>query len=211
VEEWNRNFTKLQFPLSVYGKNPSTPWREDCSPLLPISPYASTKLSGELMGHVYRELYGLRFVALRFFTVYGPRQRPDLAISKFARLILDGKPVPVYGKGETRRDYTYVADICSGIVRAMSFDRMPFEVFNVGSDRPVQLLALVAAIGNALGRSPVIEFLQEQPGDVPQTWASLEKSREQLGYSPQTSLESGLRQFAAWLVKNENADARRIA
>src|SRR5919108_1033739 len=128
---------------SVYGVNPNVPWREDDHVLQPISPYASTKVSGELLGHVYSHLYGMRFIALRFFTVYGPRQRPDLAIRKFAQMILNGERVPFYGDGSSRRDYTYVEDVVDGIVAAMRYRATPYEVINLGNNHAVTLAELV--------------------------------------------------------------------
>jgi UDP-glucuronate 4-epimerase len=186
---------------SVYGVNPRVPWSEDDHVLQPISPYASTKVSGELLGHVYSHLYGLRFVALRFFTVYGPRQRPDLAIHKFARLILEGRPIPVFGDGNTRRDYTFIDDIIQGLRRAIDYDRSPYEVINLGNNQTVTLLEMIRALESALGRSATIERLPEQPGDVPQTWANIEKARRLLGYSPRTSFDEGVRRFAAWYTE----------
>lgn len=185
---------------SVYGVNPNVPWRESDHVLLPISPYASTKVSGELLGHVYSHLYGIRFVALRFFTVYGPRQRPDLAIHKFARRMLDGKPIPVFGDGSTRRDYTFVDDTVAGIRAAMDYERSLFEVINLGNNQTVSLAEMIAALQGALGVEPAIERQPEQPGDVPQTWADVAKARELLGYDPRTPFAEGLRRFAEWLI-----------
>ncbi len=136
---------------SVYGVNPNVPWREDDHVLLPISPYASTKVSGELLGHVYSHLYGIRFIALRFFTVYGPRQRPDLAIHKFARLMLAGQPIPFYGDGTTRRDYTYIDDVIQGVRAAMDYEATPYEVVNLGNNRTVSLSEMVQALEDVLG------------------------------------------------------------
>ena len=184
---------------SVYGVNPDVPWREDAASLQPISPYAATKIAGELLGHVYAHLYGIRFIALRLFTVYGPRQRPDLAIHKFARRMLAGEPIPVYGDGSTRRDYTFVADTVDGIVSAMLYDASPYAVVNLGNDRTVPLTDLIAAIERALGVESILDCQPEQPGDVPQTWASLDTARRLLGYAPETSLEDGLAAFARWL------------
>jgi UDP-glucuronate 4-epimerase len=184
---------------SVYGVNPRVPWREDDHVLLPISPYASTKVSGELLGHVYASLFGIRFVALRFFTVYGPRQRPDLAIRKFAELMKAGAAIPLYGEGTTRRDYTYVADVVQGLRAAMRYDASPYEVINLGNHRSVTLAELVAALERTLGVQARITRLPEQPGDVPQTYASIEKARALLGYEPATPLEEGLSRVAAWL------------
>ncbi|GAB5536489.1 MAG: GDP-mannose 4,6-dehydratase [Rubricoccaceae bacterium] len=184
---------------SVYGVDPDVPWREDAASLQPISPYAATKVAGELLGHVYAHLYGLRFIALRFFTVYGPRQRPDLAIHKFARRMIAGEPIPVYGDGSTRRDYTFVADTVQGIVSAMHYDASSYAVVNLGNDRTVSLADLIASLERALGVGAIIDRQSEQPGDVPQTWASLDKARTLLGYAPQTSLDDGLATFATWL------------
>ena len=184
---------------SVYGVNPNVPWKEDDHVLQPISPYASTKISGELLGHVYAHLHGIRFLALRLFTVYGPRQRPDLAINKFASLILNGRPIPLYGDGSTRRDYTYVDDIVAGIRGAMAYEQTPFEVVNLGNDRAVSLTELVRALEEVLDRKASIEWLPEQPGDVPQTWANTDKARRLLGYRSKTLLLDGLRRFLEWM------------
>ncbi|HKG91041.1 MAG TPA: NAD-dependent epimerase/dehydratase family protein [Gemmatimonadaceae bacterium] len=184
---------------SVYGVNPDVPWREDSATLMPISPYASTKVSGELLGHVYSHLFGIRFVALRFFTVYGPRQRPDLAIHKFARLMMRGEPIPFYGDGGARRDYTYVADTVSGILAALRYDALPYEIINLGNDNAISLLELVRALEDVLGVRAQLQRLPDQPGDVPQTWASVEKARRLLGYAPATKLRDGLHAFASWL------------
>ena len=186
---------------SVYGVNPRVPWHEDDSVLKPISPYASTKVSGELLGHVYSHLYGIRFLALRVFTVYGPRQRPDLAIHKFANLIADGRPVPVYGDGSTRRDYTYVGDLVTGIEAALRYDRSPYEVINLGNNATVTLLEMIRALEGALGMRATIDWQPEQPGDVPQTWASVAKAHDLLGYEPRTTFTEGVRRFAEWFLQ----------
>jgi UDP-glucuronate 4-epimerase len=167
--------------------------------LKPISPYASTKVSGELLGHVYSHLYGIRFLALRFFTVYGPRQRPDLAIHKFASLITRGDPVPVYGNGSTRRDYTYIDDIIAGVRAALAYTASPYEIINLGNNHTVTLSELIASLEEALGITARIQRLPEQPGDVPQTWACIDKARALLGYVPRTAFPDGVRTFAAWL------------
>lgn len=183
---------------SVYGVNPRVPWREEDAVLLPISPYASTKVSGELLGHVYSHLYGIRFIGLRFFTVYGPRQRPDLAIHKFAKLMLAGKPLPFFGDGLTRRDYTYIDDIVQGLVGAIGYTGAPYEVVNLGNNRTVSLTELVAGLEQAFGRKAVLDRRPQQLGDVPQTWASVEKANRLLGYAPRTELTVGLTRFADW-------------
>ena len=192
---------------SVYGVNPHVPWTET-EPLLPISPYASTKLSGEMLGHVYAHLYGMRFVALRLFTVYGPRQRPDLAIRKFATRMLRGEPVQLYGTGETRRDYTYVADTVRGILAAVDYDASDYELINLGNNHAVSLVELVRALERVLGTTARIEWLPDQPGDVPQTWADVSKAERLLGYAPATPLDDGLRAVADWLAAAPHA-ARR--
>jgi UDP-glucuronate 4-epimerase len=185
---------------SVYGINPHVPWSEDDAVLKPISPYASTKVSGELLGHVYSHLYGIRFVALRFFTVYGPRQRPDLAIHKFARLIAAGERVPVYGDGSTRRDYTYIDDVIAAVRAAIDYTASPYEVINLGNNQTVTLLEMITGIEHAMGAKAHIERLPEQPGDVPQTWARIDKARALLGYEPHTKYRDGVTVFVQWLA-----------
>jgi UDP-glucuronate 4-epimerase len=186
---------------SVYGVNPNVPWREDESALRPISPYASTKASGELMGHVYSHLYGIRFVAMRFFNVYGPRQRPDSAVHKFARLILDGEPVPIYGDGTSRRDYVYVGDIAAGVRAAMDYGETPFEAFNLGSGENISVKGMIRCLEQVLGKKARLEWHREQPGDAPRTSGNMAKARQLLGYESQTDLLEGLRQFASWIRK----------
>ncbi len=192
---------------SVYGVNPRVPWSETDFVLQPISPYASTKVSGELLGHVYSHLYDIRFIALRFFTVYGPRQRPDLAIHKFARMIMAGDPIPVFGDGSTRRDYTYVADIVAGIKAAMVLDRR-FEVINLGNNQTQTLAGMIATIEAALDRRAVIDRRPEQPGDVPQTWADVAKAERLLGYRPATDFKTGIARFCEWMLAEHVAAAR---
>ena len=184
---------------SVYGVNPRVPWREDDYVLQPISPYASTKVSGELLGHVYSHLYGMRFIALRFFTVYGPRQRPDLAIHKFARLMLAGREIPMFGDGSTSRDYTYVDDIVRGTRAAMAYTDTAYEVINLGNTQTVTLLEMIQGLERAFGVSARITRHPEQPGDVPRTWANVDKARALLGYAPTTPYEEGVGRFAEWL------------
>lgn len=184
---------------SVYGINPEVPWSEEIAGLRPISPYAGTKVSGELLGHVYSHLFGIRFLALRFFTVYGPRQRPDLAIHKFARRILEGQSIPVFGDGSTRRDYTYIDDTVEGILGALHYEGSDYEIINLGNDRTVSLAEMISEIEDALGKQAVIDRRPEQPGDVPQTWANIEKARRVLGYEPKTGFKEGVRTFTDWL------------
>ena len=183
---------------SVYGKNPNVPWREDDTVLQPISPYASTKVSGELLGHVYSHLYDIRFLALRFFTVYGPRQRPDLAVHKFFRLIHEGKPITMYGNGLTSRDYTYIDDIIDGVISALNYKNSLYEVINLGNNNIVKLIELIEVIEKTSGIVVKKENVEEQPGDVRQTWADISKANELLEYSANYVLEKGLSIFGEW-------------
>lgn len=190
---------KLAFASSssVYGANERVPFREDDDIHRPISPYAATKRAGELLCYTHHHLYGTPISALRFFTVYGPRQRPEMAIHAFVRLCLAGKPIPFFGDGTTRRDYTYVADIVDGTVRAL--DRAAgFEVYNLGESRTISLSELIAAVGAACGVEPILERKPMQPGDVLVTYADVGKARAKLGYDPHTTLAEGLERFLAW-------------
>ncbi|MCB0842272.1 MAG: GDP-mannose 4,6-dehydratase [Bacteroidetes bacterium] len=195
-----RNIKQFVFASSssVYGISPKVPWSESDAVLMPISPYASTKVSGELMGHVYSHLYDIRFIALRFFTVFGPRQRPDLAINKFARMILDGEEIPVYGDGSTRRDYTYVHDIVQGVMGAINYTQSKYEVINLGNGNPVLLRDLISDIEEVLNLKADINRLPEQPGDVPQTLADIKLAQKLLNYQPQTSFKEGVEKFVEW-------------
>jgi UDP-glucuronate 4-epimerase len=186
---------------SVYGVNPSVPWREDDNVLMPISPYAASKVAGEMLGHVYSHLHPMRFVALRFFTVYGPRQRPDLAIHKFALRMLAGDVVPLYGQGDTRRDYTFVGDIVAGVRAALDYDRERYAIMNLGCGRTVSLREMLGALEDVMGMRARVDHGPEQPGDVPQTWADISKARNELGYEPKTSLHEGMAAFRDWLFE----------
>jgi len=188
---------------SVYGINAKVPFSEDDPIRQPISPYAATKAAGELICHTYSHLYGLRCICLRFFTVYGPRQRPDLAIHKFAQLMSRGQPIPVFGDGTTRRDYTYIDDIIAGVRAAMEYDKTDYEVINLGESRTVELRELIAVLENELGIRATIERLPPQPGDVPQTFADITKARHLLGYNPQVEIESGIKSFVEWFKKTQ--------
>ncbi len=187
---------------SVYGVNDHFPWKED-EQLMPISPYASSKLSGEMLGHVYSKLFDIRFLALRFFTVYGPGQRPDLAIHKFTKAILKGQPITMYGDGSTSRDYTFVNDTVQGITGAISYTKSGFEIINLGNNYTITLKELIAAIEELTGKKAVIEQLPDQPGDVPKTFADISKAKALLGYSPQTQLKEGLEKFYEWFRQHE--------
>jgi len=182
---------------SVYGAANEVPFSEDQRIDRPISPYAATKVAAEALCHTWHHLYGIPMVLLRFFTVYGPRQRPDLAINKFVRLLEAGEPIPQFGDGSSSRDYTYIADIVRGVVAAYDSD-LGFDIVNLGSSAPVRLDEMIAAVGAAVGVEPVVQVLGDQPGDVPRTFASVERARELLGWEPQWSLADGLREFVAW-------------
>jgi UDP-glucuronate 4-epimerase len=183
---------------SVYGINAKVPFSEDDPIRQPISPYAATKAAGELLCHTYTHLYGIRCICLRFFTVYGPRQRPDLAIHKFARLIRDNKPIPVFGDGTTRRDYTFIDDIIAGVRAAIDYTDSDYEVINLGESRTVELRELILLIEKELGATAKIDRQPLQPGDVPQTFADITKARRLLDYDPQTQIEEGIHRFIAW-------------
>jgi UDP-glucuronate 4-epimerase len=184
---------------SVYGINEHVPWTEE-EKLMPISPYASTKLSCEMLGHVYSHLYGIRFLALRFFTVYGPAQRPDLAIHKFFNSILKGQAIPVFGDGSTSRDYTFVEDTIQGIEAAIEYKDTNFEIINLGNRQTISLSNLIESIENICGKKALIDRQPEQPGDVPQTYADITKAQNLLNYHPKTSLEAGLNAFYQWYL-----------
>lgn len=187
---------------SVYGENKKYPWTEG-ETVLPISPYAMTKLSGEMAGHVYQNLFGLRFLALRFFTVYGPGQRPDLAIHKFTKALLQGKSLTMFGDGSTSRDYTYIDDIVQGVIAAIDYTASPFEIINLGNSYAMPLNDLITQLENVTGKKAVIEQQPEQPGDLRQTCADISKAQRLLNYQPHTKLEDGLKQFYDWYLKNE--------
>ena len=188
---------------SVYGASSLAPFSEEQTDLRPISPYAATKLAGELFCYTYAHLYKLPVIALRFFTVYGPRQRPDLAIHKFVARMEAGKPLPIFGDGETGRDYTYVDDIVAGVLGALDYDfsstdGAPFEICNLGDSQPVKLSELVRMLERATGKKAIVQREVPQQGDVPLTWADISKAGKLLGYRPQIMLEEGLKKFVAW-------------
>ena len=183
---------------SVYGNNKKVPFSESDNVDFPISPYAATKKAGELICHTYHHLYKIDILCLRFFTVYGPRQRPDLAIHKFAKLIEQGKPIPVFGDGSMMRDFTYIDDIIDGTVAAIN-KCAGFEIYNLGESRPVRLDKLVEEIEKALGKKAVIEHKPVPPGDVERTYADVGKAKAKLGYNPKTDIAAGLGKFVGWL------------
>ena len=182
---------------SVYGLNSKVPFSESDPIFSAISPYAASKLCCEALGHVYHHIYGMDVVMLRFFTVYGRRQRPDLAIYKFARLITAGKPIPVFGDGSTARDYTFVGDILDGIM-ACTQKEFGYEIFNLGESQVVKLSYMIELLENALGKKAIIDRQPMQPGDVPLTFANISKARAQLGYNPHTKIEQGIPVFVDW-------------
>lgn len=188
---------------SVYGATSRVPFSENQLELRPVSVYAATKLSGEMLCYTYAHLFALPVICLRFFTVYGPRQRPDLAIHKFTALIEAGKPVPIFGDGLAGRDYTWVSDIVAGVTAAIDYephpvDGVPFEVFNLGNSRPVRLSEMVQLLERIIGKKAILQRNPLQPGDVPLTWADISKACRLLGYRPGMPLEKGLEQFVAW-------------
>jgi UDP-glucuronate 4-epimerase len=182
---------------SVYGDRPDAPFRETDPVDHPISPYAATKKACELLAFTFHHLHGLPVTGLRFFTAYGPRNRPDLAVAKFTRLIDRGEPVPMFGDGTTRRDYTFVGDIVDGIVRAIDRCR-GYHLYNLGNSDPVELRHLIEMIATALGKPPIIRRLPEQPGDVRQTYADVSRAAAELGYAPRTSMSEGLARYVEW-------------
>ncbi len=191
---------------SVYGNCREVPFREDMVVDYAISPYAATKKANEVMAHVYHKLNKMNIIMLRFFTVYGPKQRPDLAINKFARLMLNDEEIPMYGDGTTSRDYTYVDDIVDGIVNSckyvMNNDNV-YEIINIGSNNPISLKEMIEVIGKTLNITPKIKQMPMQPGDVDRTYADISKARKLLGYEPKVSFEEGIKSFIDWYMKNK--------
>lgn len=187
---------------SVYGINSKIPFSETDNISQTISPYAATKAAGELLCHTFSHLYDIRTICLRFFTVYGARQRPDLAIHKFSKLIWEEKPIPMFGDGTTRRDYTYIDDIIQGVRAAIDYERTKYEIFNLGESETIELKELIALLEENLGKKAVIERQPMQPGDVPITYADISKAKELLNYNPTTKIEDGIPKFVEWF-KNE--------
>ena len=186
---------------SVYGNSKTVPFKESDIVDFAISPYAATKKANEVMTHVYHKLYNMNVIMLRFFTVYGPRQRPDLAINKFTRLMLEGKKIPMFGDGSTSRDYTYIGDIVDGIERSVNYclnNSNVYEILNLGNSSPVSLKEMINIIGKCLNVVPDIEELPMQPGDVDRTYACIDKAKNMIGYNPQTPFEEGIKKFVKW-------------
>jgi UDP-glucuronate 4-epimerase len=192
---------------SVYGLAKRVPFSEEMHLTQTVSPYAATKIAAEFLCSTYSHLYQMRIVALRFFTVYGPRQRPDLAIHQFTRRIWEGKPIDQFGDGTTRRDYTYIDDIIQGVVASLGYEGPMFDIFNLGENQTIALTDLIAAIENALGRKAEINYLPEQPGDVPLTCSDISKAQRLLSYRPTTPLAVGLPRFVEWFHANRERAA----
>lgn len=187
---------------SVYGVNDNYPWSENDLNLQPISPYAASKLACEKIGYTYSQLYDIRFIALRFFTVFGPRQRPDLAISKFIKQVFDKQKTTLYGNGDTSRDYTYIDDIVDGIINSISYQQEKYSVINLGNNKTTSLRELLKKIEGLIGNTAIIENLPEQSGDVPHTCANIEKAVRTLSYHPKTSITEGLKKQIDDFMKN---------
>lgn len=209
--EMSRKFNIKSFVFasssSVYGNNTKVPFSEEDVVDFPISPYAATKKAGELLCHTYHSLYNINMACLRFFTVYGPRQRPDLAIHKFTKLISEGQPIPYYGDGSTERDYTYVEDIIDGVTKAVEWaneGERKYEVFNLGESNTISLKRMVEAIEDALGKKAEINKMPMQPGDVNRTFADVSKAKKVLGYNPSWHFEDGISKFVEWMRSVEN-------
>ena len=192
---------------SVYGLSKTVPFSEDEHLTQTLSPYAATKIGGEFLCSTYSHLYRIRVVALRYFTVYGPRQRPDLAIHQFTRRIYSGQPIDQFGDGTTRRDYTYIDDVIQGTMAALNYEGPLFDTFNLGESETIQLKDLIAAIENALKKKAKINRLPEQPGDMPLTCANISKARKLLGYNPTTRLSDGLPRFIDWFLRTQRGNS----
>lgn len=201
----NINSLVMASSSSVYGNCKEIPFRENMIVDFAISPYAATKKSNEVMAHVYHKLNNMNIIMLRFFTVYGPKQRPDLAINKFTRLMLEGKSIPMYGDGTTSRDYTYIDDIVDGIIKSCDYvenNDNVYEIINLGSNNPISLKEMINTIGEVLNVEPNIEVLPMQPGDVDRTYADITKANKLLGYNPSITFKEGIEKFVLWYKEN---------
>lgn len=201
-----RNIQQFIFTSSssVYGLNENLPWSEDDQDLRPVSPYACSKLASELLGHSYSQLYGIRFLALRFFTVYGPRQRPDLAIHKFALKMLKGEAIPVFGAMDSGRDYTYIDDVIEGIRQAIDYDKTLFEVINIGNNKTISMAEMIQTLEDTFQVKAIIDHLPVAAGDLPLTCANIAKAHQLLNYEPQISFSKGIRLFKEWLTEENS-------
>ncbi len=192
---------------SVYGNCREVPFKESMIVDYAISPYAATKKANEVMTHVYHKLFDFNVIMLRFFTVYGPKQRPDLAINKFTRLMLENREIPMFGDGTTSRDYTYIDDIVDGIKKSCNYvlyNKNVYEILNLGNSSPISLKEMIETIGKTVGREPIIKQLPMQPGDVERTYADISKAKELIGYEPKISFEKGIERFIEWYKENKN-------
>jgi UDP-glucuronate 4-epimerase len=212
TEAQRRGIRRIVFASSssVYGNSSTVPFNETATAVQPVSPYAATKRAGELLCFAHHHLHGGSVLCLRFFTVYGPRQRPDLAIRKFATLMTAGKAIPLFGAGSTERDYTWIDDIVDGVVAALDRSARAsreFEIVNLGGSRATDLRRLVQLLSDALGIKPTFEHLPPQPGDVERTWADVAKAQRLLGYRPSVSIEEGIQRFAAWFKTTDGRGA----
>ncbi len=192
---------------SVYGNCKEVPFKENMIVDFAISPYAATKKANEVMTHVYHKLFDMNVIMLRFFTVYGPKQRPDLAINKFTRLMLEDKEIPMFGDGTTSRDYTYIDDIVDGIIRSCNYvenNNDVYEILNLGNSSPVSLKEMINIIGQVIGTEPKIKQLPMQPGDVDRTFADISKAKKLIGYNPKTSFKEGIENFVEWYKINKD-------
>lgn len=205
MKEHNVKILVMASSSSVYGNCKEIPFREDMVVDFAISPYAATKKANEVMTHVYHKLFDMNVIMLRFFTVYGPKQRPDLAINKFTRLMLEDKEIPMFGDGTTSRDYTYIDDIVDGIIRSCNYvenNNDVYEILNLGNSSPVSLKEMINTIGQAIGVEPKIKQLPMQPGDVDRTFADISKAKKLIGYNPKTSFKEGIERFIKWYKEN---------
>ena len=204
MKEHNVKNLVMASSSSVYGNCKEVPFREDMIVDFAISPYAATKKANEVMTHVYHKLYNMNVMMLRFFTVYGPKQRPDLAINKFTKYMLEGKNIPMFGDGTTSRDYTYITDIVDGIIQSCDYvikNNNVYEILNLGNSSPVSLKEMIYTIGKALNIEPKIEEMPMQPGDVERTYADITKAKRIIGYEPKISFEQGIKYFVEWYKK----------
>jgi len=206
MKEHNIKNLVMASSSSVYGNCKEVPFREDMVVDFAISPYAATKKANEVMTHVYHKLFNMNVMMLRFFTVYGPKQRPDLAINKFTRLMLEEKEIPMFGDGTTSRDYTYIDDIVDGIIKSCNYcmeNKNVYEILNIGNSSPVSLKEMINSIGEALNVKPKIKQYPMQPGDVDRTYADISKARKLIGYEPKVSFKQGIQNFVNWYKENQ--------
>lgn len=206
MKEHNIKNLVMASSSSVYGNCKEVPFREDMIVDYAISPYAATKKANEVMTHVYHKLFGMNVMMLRFFTVYGPKQRPDLAINKFTRLMIDDKEIPMFGDGTTSRDYTYIDDIVDGIIKSCDYSmnhQNVYEILNIGNSSPISLKEMINVIGQVLGVKPKINQLPMQPGDVERTYADISKAEQLIGYEPKVSFKQGIQNFVDWYKENQ--------